>query len=95
MTDCVLLKNVQQALLKMLREDVPISLRDKCPPLFGLASRLPNIWNPVDNRDCPRIKGGDRGSFNLRIGYYLNTVEAVKADGEPELLSVHVIFDTP
>jgi hypothetical protein len=29
------------------------------------------------------------------MGYYPNTVEAVKGDGELELLSAHVIFDTP
>ena len=27
---------------------------------------------------------GTEGSYNLRLGYYLNVVEAVKADGEPE-----------
>jgi hypothetical protein len=64
-------------------------------PTLRVGSRFPNIWNPVDIGAVPVLREGTAGSFNLSIGYYLNTVEAVKADGEPELLSAHVIFDTP
>jgi hypothetical protein len=58
MTDCELLKYVQQAQLKTLIEDVPASLREDCPPLFGLptlrvGSRFPIIWNPVDIGTVP------------------------------------------
>jgi hypothetical protein len=36
------------------------------------------------NRDFAPQDVGTAGSFNLRIGYYPNIMEAVKADGEPE-----------
>jgi hypothetical protein len=62
-------------------------------PSYGW-SRVPNIWNPVDIGAVRALREGTVGSFNLRIGYYLNTVEAVKADREPLLLSAHAIFDT-
>ena len=42
----------------------------------------------------PALREGTTGSLNLTIGYYLNILEAVKADGEPELLSAHVFFNT-
>ena len=63
-------------------------------PTLRVGSRVPNIWNPVDIGAVPALKEGTAGNFNLRFGYYLNIVEAVKADGEAELLSAHVIFNT-
>ena len=32
----------------------------------------------------PALSVGTEGSYNLRTGYYLNIVEAVKGDREPE-----------
>jgi hypothetical protein len=60
-----------------------------------VGSRFPNIWNLDEIGTFPALREGTAGSFNLRFGYYLNIEEAVKADGEPELLSAHIIFDTP
>lgn len=64
-------------------------------PTIRVGSRFPNIWNLDEIGTFPALREGTAGSFYLRFGYYLNIVGAVKADGGPELLSAHVIFDTP
>ncbi len=46
--------------------------------------RFSYIRNFYEIGTVPALSVGTEGSYNLRIGYYLNIVEAVKADGEPE-----------
>ncbi len=46
--------------------------------------RLLYILEFPQNRHFAPRDVGTAGSFDLRIGYYPNIMEAVKADGEPE-----------
>ena len=46
--------------------------------------RFSYIRNFYEIGTVPALSVGTEGSYNLRIGYYLNIVEAVKVDGEPE-----------
>jgi hypothetical protein len=41
-------------------------------------------WNPEEIGTVPGQSMGTAGSINIRLGFYPNMIEAVKADGEPE-----------